>query len=112
MAPATEQHSEAAESHGLEPWQYIQIGIVLAIITAVELLASYSADLGVDLGNALIPVLIALSAIKFVGVVAFYMHLRYDSQLFTRLFAGSLALGTLVLLALITLFWNDITDII
>lgn len=29
-----------------------------------------------------------------------------------RLFMGSFALGSLVLLALITLFWSDLTDIV
>ena len=104
--------AEAAESHGLSPWQYVQIGIVLTLITVVELFASYSKDLGADLGDALIPVLIGLSAVKFVGVVAFYMHLRHDAQVLTVLFVGSLVLGAGVLLALITLFWGDVTDIV
>ena len=111
MASETEHQAEA-EPHGLQPWQYVQIGIVLTIITAVELLATYADDLGADLGNALIPILVVLSAVKFAGVVAFYMHLRFDSRLFTGVFIGSLGLGAVVLFSLITLFWNDITDIV
>ena len=53
-----------------------------------------------------------LSAVKFVAVVAFYMHLRFENRLLIQVFAGSFALGGFVLLALITLFWTDITDII
>ena len=71
-----------------------------------------SKDLGADLGDALMPVLIGLSAVKFAGVVAFYMHLRYDAQVLTRVFLGSLALGAVVLIALISLFSVDITDVI
>ena len=100
------QQTEAAEEHGLNPWQYVQIGVVLTVITVVELAIS----LWVDVGRAMVPMLIVLSAVKFAGVVAFYMHLRFDSPLFTRIFVGSLALGAGVLLALFTLFGTDITD--
>lgn len=98
-------HTPAPEEHGLNPWQYVQIGVVLTVITVVELAIS----LWIDVGGALVPMLIVLSAVKFAGVVAFYMHLRFDSPLFTRIFVGSLALGAGVLLALIALFGTDIT---
>ena len=108
MAGESEQHVESGEAHGLEPMRYVQIGVALGVITVVELAAS----LWVELGDALIPLLIVLSAIKFYVVVAFYMHLRFESVLLTRLFVLSLVLGSLVLLALITLFWGDPTDIV
>lgn len=109
MAHDTHQQPAAAESHGLNPWQYIKIGVVLTAITVVELLISYSKDLGFDLGNLVIPLLLVLSAVKFAGVVAFYMHLRYDSLLFQRVFVGSFVLGAAVLLAVFALFRNDLT---
>ncbi|MEE8338281.1 MAG: hypothetical protein V3R95_09475 [Dehalococcoidia bacterium] len=93
--------------HGLQPMQYVQIGIVLTIITAAELAAS----LWVDLGDALIPVLGVLSAVKFAAVVALFMHLRFDSIVLTRVFLVALALGAAVLFALTTLFWTDSTVI-
>jgi cytochrome c oxidase subunit 4 len=42
--------------------------------------------------------------VKFVLVVAFYMHLKYDSKLFTGIFLFPLALGTLVICALTILY--------
>ncbi len=106
---------EAEQAHGLEPRQYVILGVILTVITLVELVASdiplFGVDFGVDLGGALVPVLIALSAIKFAAVLAFFMHLYFDSPLFTRAFVGSLALGGAVLIALITLFATDLTDI-
>jgi cytochrome c oxidase subunit 4 len=104
MASEAEHHDE---QHGLQPMQYIQIGIVLTIITVVELAAS----LWVDLGDALIPVLFVLSAVKFGAVISLFMHLRFDNIVFTRIFLVSLALGTAVLIALISLFWSDVTVI-
>ena len=105
MTNQTEHETIAEESHGLEPMQYVQIGIALGIITFVELAAS----LWLDLGNALIPILFVLSAVKFAVVVAFFMHLRFDDKLFTRVFIVSLALGASVLFALFALFTTDAT---
>jgi len=45
-----------------------------------------------------------LSALKFVIVVMFYMHLKYDHRLFRVLFTGPLMIAALTLLALLFLF--------
>ncbi len=96
---------QAEEQHGLTPRQYVGIGLALTVITIVELAAS----LWVDLGDFLIPLLIVLSAVKFVVVVAFFMHLYFEQRVLTRVFAGSFFLAGGVLIALLALFWNDIT---
>jgi cytochrome c oxidase subunit 4 len=93
------------EQHGLQPMQYIQIGIVLTVITVAEL----GASLWVDLGDALLPVLAVLSTVKFVMVIMLFMHLRFDDKLFTRIFIVSLALGAAVLFAVFALFTSDNT---
>lgn len=96
------------EEHGLQPMQYVWIGIALTIITIVEL----GASLWVDLGDLLIPVLLVLSAVKFAAVVAYFMHLRFEHRLLTQVFTGSFLLAGGVLIALIALFWTDITAIV
>ena len=97
-------HGGAHEAHsGLRPRQYLLIGLALTIITLVELWVSYS-----DMGDLMVPVLIGLSAVKFVAVVAFFMHLRFDSGLFTRVFVGSFILAGAILIALISIFWTDL----
>ena len=93
------------EQHGLQPMQYIQIGIVLTVITVAEL----GASLWVDLGDALLPVLAVLSTVKFVMVIMLFMHLRFDDKLFTRIFIVSLALGAAGLFAVFALFTSDNT---
>ena len=112
---ATVHGVEAEPAHGLEPRQYVGLGIILTIITLVELVASdiplFGIDPGIDLGGALVPVLIVLSAVKFAAVLAFFMHLYFDSPLFTGAFVGSLALGGAIIIALITLFATDLTAI-
>ncbi|MEN8144377.1 MAG: cytochrome C oxidase subunit IV family protein [Gemmatimonadota bacterium] len=73
---------------------YIGIAAILAVITAIEVMVFY-----VDaLRPAIVPILLVLSATKFALVVMFFMHLRFDSRVFSAVFLGPL----LVIVALIT----------
>jgi len=83
---------QTAAVHGAEghptPLVYIQVGIILGIITGLEVAVYY-----VDIARgALLGILLVLSAMKFVLVILWFMHLRFDSRLFTMLFAGGLLL--------------------
>ncbi|MEE8337490.1 MAG: cytochrome C oxidase subunit IV family protein [Dehalococcoidia bacterium] len=93
------------EQHGLQPMQYVQIGIVLTVITVLEL----GASLWIDIGDALLPVLAVLSGVKFAMVIMLFMHLRFDDKLFARIFLTSLTLGAFVLFLLLALFRSDRT---
>ena len=80
--------------------QYIVVATFLAIITAIEVVVIYIDAL--DPGIA--PLLIALSGVKFATVVMFYMHLKFDSRLFTWVFVAGLALAFAVVLGMLGLF--------
>jgi len=102
-------HEEMAAGHHEEHppttiRQYIVIGVILAIITAVELALTEAMDLEFRL---LVTLLILLSAVKFAIVVALFMHLRFDHKLFTRLFVFGLVLASALLVALLALFNTD-----
>jgi cytochrome c oxidase subunit 4 len=79
---------------------YFLIGIVLTIITAVEVAIFYIPQLE----SVLIPILIVLSVAKFIIVVMFYMHLRFDSPVFSRVFFAPLFLAVFVVVGMIILF--------
>lgn len=68
---------------------YWMIGGILAILTAMEVAAFY-----MELGAVEAPFLLILSAAKFVLVVMFFMHLKFDSKIFTGVFAAGLVLAT------------------
>ncbi|MCZ6535213.1 MAG: cytochrome C oxidase subunit IV family protein [Chloroflexi bacterium] len=86
---------------------YVYVGLILAIVTAVEVAAFY---LDVS-GSVLVPIFIILSLFKFVLVVMFFMHLKYDHRIFSIFFTGALLLGLGVALGLIALFGNfDVGD--
>jgi cytochrome c oxidase subunit IV len=92
-------HDAHSEQHGLNPRQYVTVFVVLTVITLIELGISYTSLSKVGLMVALFP----LSALKFGIVVALFMHLRFDSPFFTKMFIGPLILASLVLLALLFL---------
>ncbi len=79
------------------PTVYIQIAVVLAAITGAEV-AVYYLD---TVRSLLVPILLALSALKFSLVVAFYMHLRFDNKVFRNLFAFGLFVAASIIVALI-----------
>ena len=102
---ASDAHAAETHSSPLGPRQYIIIGLILTLITVLELVASYQ-----DLGSVLVPLLLIMSAVKFVIVVALFMHLKFESRLFTWMFLIGLVLAGAILIALVALFRNDPSD--
>src|SRR5919206_3371562 len=101
-AHASHAHDED-EGHGHPgPRTYVIVGVVLAVITLLEVYA-YTAE---TIRPILVPILLVLSATKFVLVVGFYMHLKFDAPLFTGVFGFGLAVGGAVITALLFLFWQ------
>jgi cytochrome c oxidase subunit IV len=85
------------------PAQYWKIAVVLAVLTAIEV-SLYYLNSAYDLGPINAALLITLAALKFVIVVGWYMHLRFENSTLSRFFTGGfvLALGlyTVVLTAM------------
>ncbi len=80
------------ESHHPGDAEYIRIGLTLGAITAFEVALFY-----IEIERALlIPILVIASAAKFVIVMSFFMHLKFDSKLFTVIFVTGFALATAV----------------
>ena len=82
------------------PMTYFKVAMTLSALTGAEVAVFYATWLG----HGIIPVLVILSGVKFALVAMFFMHLRYDDPLFSRLFVGGLALAFAVVFALMGLF--------
>jgi cytochrome c oxidase subunit 4 len=80
---------------------YWMIGITLAIITGIEVAIFYIPAIGA----ALVPILLILSAAKFVIVVMFFMHLKFDARIFTAVFLAGLTLAVFMVTSLIVLYY-------
>lgn len=93
------------QEHGHPPVRtYVMIGIVLAILTAIEV-ALYYVEVG--MGGAakpiIVPSLLALAFAKFVLVVGWFMHLRFDHRFLTYTFVFGLLVATSILIALLAI---------
>lgn len=84
------------------PKTYYIIGAILTAITGVEVALFYIK--APAFAPFLIPLLLFLSVVKFVTVVQFFMHLKYDSKVLSRVFFGPLALACVVVIGMIMLF--------
>ncbi len=72
--------------------QYVKVALVLAAITAAEVAIYYVESLE----GLLVPILAVMSIAKFGIVALWFMHLRFDSRLFRRLFVAGIALALFV----------------
>ena len=75
------QEVKSTDNHGGHPTPstYVKVALTLTFITAVEVGVFYLEWLS----YGIIPILVILSGAKFAIVVMFYMHLKFDSPLFT-----------------------------
>ena len=79
------------------PKKYVQIAIVLGILTAIEIAFYYTEDI---VGVFTDPILIILAVGKFIIVVGWFMHLRFENKMVNRFFTGGMILA-LVLFAIV-----------
>lgn len=83
-----QDHEEHGHGHGLSDLGYIKVAVLLAVLTAIEVSTYY-----VDFGPFFMPVLIILMVVKFFIVVSYFMHLKFDSKVFTWMFYSGLFLA-------------------
>lgn len=92
------QTSEPAHTHHPSVGEYVEIGVVLAVLTAIEV-ALYYAPI---VSTVTVPSLIVLTIAKFALVVMWFMHLRFDSRIFRRLLlSGILLAGAVYAVAIV-----------
>jgi cytochrome c oxidase subunit IV len=94
------------QAHHPSDRTYLKIGSVLFILTAIEIALYFVEDaLDSDWGfYALIGSLIFLSSIKFVLVVMYYMHLKWDDRMFTWFFLAGLFVAAAIILAMMAMY--------
>eukprot|EP01012_Entosiphon_sulcatum_P044636 TRINITY_DN5941_c0_g2_i2.p1 TRINITY_DN5941_c0_g2~~TRINITY_DN5941_c0_g2_i2.p1 ORF type:complete len:152 (+),score=27.50 TRINITY_DN5941_c0_g2_i2:137-592(+) len=94
-APAAAGHHEPSKFH-----VYVQIAMLLGVITGIEIVLIY-----LPLAKWLIvTTLVTLSAVKFLYVIFYFMHLRWDKVFCTILFFIGLVLAGFTMFALLHLF--------
>ena len=90
--PALLSPEPGSDEHYPDEWQYIKVALVLFGITALEVAVYYISGLK----DVLIPILLTMAIVKFALVALYFMHLRFDSKLFRRLFVTGIILAIAV----------------
>ena len=75
---------------------YLLIFILLAAFTLIETLVSYVQQEAIKF-----PTLVVLSVVKAVLVLMYFMHLKFDSKVFSYLFIAGCVLAVPLILVLV-----------
>jgi cytochrome c oxidase subunit 4 len=97
------EHAALGAEHEHPTWStYWKVALILTLITVVEVWIYYIPAFVAS--RLFVPSLLIMSAVKFVTVILFYMHLRYDHKLFRALFTGPLIIAMFTIVGLLFLF--------
>ena len=96
--------AQHADSHA-HPSQgtYVKVAAFLAVVTAIEVLIYYINAFE----SVLVPMLIVLSAVKFVVVVGYFMHLKFDSRMLAFMFTAAMLVSLAVFIGTWLVMDND-----
>jgi cytochrome c oxidase subunit 4 len=92
-------HDGHAAEHGVKDREYVVIALILAALTAIEVSTYY-----VDFGPLFLPVLLVLMVAKFLIVVSYFMHLKFDDKIFSYMFYSGLVLALAVYIGALATF--------
>ncbi len=106
VAPDAAGHDDPAGADAHEhpsDRQYVKIALVLGALTVLEVFTYF--DSVHHLGDTALYILLTVMMImKFVYVVGWFMHLKFDSILFRRIFVAGITLALGVYLVMLTAF--------
>ncbi len=104
LTEATADHSDVAPAHPSD-WAYVKIALILGAITAVEVATYFESAITPFQNNGFVIFsLLFMMIVKFWMVAAYFMHLKSDNKIFTRLFVGGLVLATVVYVITLSAF--------
>jgi cytochrome c oxidase subunit 4 len=103
LALSPREEDELAHHPG--PRAYVVVAVVLAIITAVEVVLYYVTSITKH-PVLFVTTLLVLALIKFTMVARYFMHLKFDSPVFRRLFVTGIVLALIVFGIVLAFFFT------
>lgn len=82
------------------PLFYTIIGVVLALLTGLEVWLFTLKD---TIGGSFVTIMLLLALFKFIIVVAFFMHLRFEKSLLSWVFASGLFIAVAIFVLMLTI---------
>ncbi|MCC6756049.1 MAG: cytochrome C oxidase subunit IV family protein [Solirubrobacterales bacterium] len=102
MTTATESHVADASHAADHPsdLKYIKIAALLAVLTMIEVLTYTFGLEGATLKLVILPIMV----VKFAIVAGYFMHLKFDSKVYTAMFCAGLAFAVVLYVVVLTVF--------
>lgn len=82
---------------GADARKYLKVALFLTVVTLIEVAVPFIEVLR----PVMVALLLALGAIKFIGVVAYFMHLKMDPRLLSWIFGVGMFVAVLLTVAMI-----------
>jgi cytochrome c oxidase subunit 4 len=95
------EHHHAHDEHVPSDGYFIKIAIILAIVTALETSTYWWPE---SMHSFATPALLIMMCIKFFMIVSIFMHLKFDSKIFSFLFYTGLGLAIFVYMVFLFTF--------
>ena len=97
------EHGTGVVSHGheLTDFYFIKIALILAAVTALETSTYWWPD---SLSSVATPALLIMMVIKFFMIILVFMHLKFDSKIFSLMFYIGLGLAVVVYCVFLSTF--------
>ncbi len=106
----TVDHHDADEHDHPSDGVYVKIALILGVLTAIEV-ATYFLEGGeVEMSrNILVPVILVIMVVKFAIVALYFMHLKYDDPLLSRVFLAGIGIALAVFIVTLSTmqFWDN-----
>lgn len=96
------------EEHHPGPVEFVKVAIFLAIVTAAEVGLYYLKSLS---SGVVFTFLMVFMVIKFFTVGSYFMHLKFDSPIFRRLFITGIILAMLIYAVLLVSTSSVVTKV-
>ena len=97
------EHGSGVESHGheLTDYYFIKVALVLAAVTALETSTYWWPE---SMSSVATPALLIMMVIKFFMIILIFMHLKFDSKIFSLMFYIGLGLAVSVYCVFLSTF--------
>jgi cytochrome c oxidase subunit 4 len=103
-------HAEVVEHHAHDHHvpkdsYFVKVALILAFVTALETSTYWWGDwFNGNLDRAVVPALLIMMAIKFFMIASIFMHLKFDSRIFSMMFYTGLFLAIFVYIVFLATF--------
>ncbi len=106
----TVDHDDTDEHDHPSDGTYVKIAAILTVLTAIEVSSYFLENGAVQLSREfLVSVIMVLMVVKFAIVAMYFMHLKFDDPLLSRIFIAGILIALAVFVVMLSTlnFWVD-----